>query len=79
MRALSEFDTIAVQTRRDAARLAECMAAVAEGTIRTSRGGLRVNVFGESVHISVRPIGTQPMEIRRGLAKPRPAEVDAYF
>ncbi|UOM34473.1 trehalose-6-phosphate synthase [Acuticoccus sp. I52.16.1] len=79
VRALTAFDTIAVQTRRDAARLAECMAATAEGTIRTSRGGLRVDACGGSVHITVKPIGTQPAEIRRSLETARPAEVEAYL
>ncbi|WP_226582115.1 alpha,alpha-trehalose-phosphate synthase (UDP-forming) [Acuticoccus sediminis] len=79
VRALAAYDTIGVQTRRDAARLAECMAAIGEGAIRTARGGFRVDTFGETVHIAAKPIGTQPEEIRASLAKPRPPEVDAYL
>ena len=79
VRALAAYDTIGVQTRRDAVRLAETLASVGEGTIVTDRAGFRVLVHGSHVRIKVRPIGTQPREIEASLAKPPPEDVAAYL
>ena len=79
VRGLAAYDVIGVQTRRDAHRLAETMAAVGEGTVRAGRRGWRVDVFGDSVELVVRPIGTEPAEIRASLALPAPDDLADYL
>jgi trehalose 6-phosphate synthase len=77
-RALTRYDAIGVQTRRDAGNLAECLAALGEGTVLKRADGFEVAAFGRRVRVSALPIGIDVDALRRVLAAPAPREVRAF-
>ncbi|MBJ3777427.1 alpha,alpha-trehalose-phosphate synthase (UDP-forming) [Acuticoccus mangrovi] len=77
--ALMHFDTIGVQTARDAARLAEAVAGLGEGVVLNRPGVIEVRAFGERVRIKALPIGIDVGALRGELYAPTPPEVRAYL
>ncbi len=78
-RALTHYDTIAVQTRRDATNLAEALAALSEGVVRETGDGMVATAWGRTVLVTAAPIGIDVAGLRGQLRAPAPAEVARYL
>ncbi|MCF3932719.1 trehalose-6-phosphate synthase [Acuticoccus sp. M5D2P5] len=74
-RALVKFDTIGVQTTRDARNLAECLAGMGEGTVHRRGKAFEAHVFGEHVRVVPLPIGIDVAGIQRLLRVPPSSDV----
>ncbi|WP_108661877.1 alpha,alpha-trehalose-phosphate synthase (UDP-forming) [Acuticoccus kandeliae] len=77
-RAMMGYDTIGVQTTRDARNLAETLAAMGEGTLLRRGEGYEVFVFGEHVRIMPLPIGIDVAGLRDVVSAPPPAAVSSF-
>lgn len=78
-RAMMDYDTLGVQTRRDAANLSEALAAMGEGTVAERADGMIVRAFGREVRVTALPIGIDVGGLRAQLDKPVRGEVERYL